>query len=315
MAELVAKTSTAVAVDEDLTALIDWTNIEQVSGFTIVINNNGGGSADDIIDVQIDTSGDGGTTSSLDQHPAVPLVPIAASLAAVGTFTETAKFIRIRAKCDTGKDTTVSAILLADSGLGRLCTLNDIKQRLGKTDTADDELFNQIILGIESLFDDYTGRRLIQPTVAVTECYTGEGAYLQLQRYPVILISSIKEALDYDFDSIDALVANSDYRILKDGLKGILWRILGKWSTVPGSIQIIYRGGYCPAGQTPAENETAVPSDLREAAILQACFLFKRKDDLGLSSVSFQGGSVSKFADIELLPMVKQVLDSYKKIY
>ena len=45
---------------------------------------------------------------------------------------------------------------------------------------------------------------------------------------------------------------------------------------------------------------------------MQSSFIYKRKDDLGLSSVSFQGGSVNKFADIELLPLVKNILNKHK---
>ena len=35
MPELIAKTSAAIAVDEDLTVLLDWVNIEAVSGHTL----------------------------------------------------------------------------------------------------------------------------------------------------------------------------------------------------------------------------------------------------------------------------------------
>jgi len=56
-----------------------------------------------------------------------------------------------------------------------------------------------------------------------------------------------------------------------------------------------------------------MPADLREAAIEQATFLWKRKDDIGLSAVGFEGGSVSKFSAVELLPMVRQILDNYRR--
>lgn len=85
------------------------------------------------------------------------------------------------------------------------------------------------------------------------------------------------------------------------------------WFEVPDSIQVIYKGGYCSAGQTPGTGEFALPADLREAAIEQASFFFKRRDDLGLAGVSFEGGSISKFSAMDLLPMVKKVLDNYKK--
>jgi len=86
MPELVAKSSSAIAVDDSLTTLIDWVNIEALAGFTVIVNNAGGGSDDDITDVQIDTSDDGGVTVNTDQHADVPAVPVAAGKASMGIF-------------------------------------------------------------------------------------------------------------------------------------------------------------------------------------------------------------------------------------
>ena len=313
MAELVAKTDSAVAVDSFLTTLIDWVNIEQVSGFTIIIENAGGGSANDITDVQIDTSDDGGVTSSLDQHAGVPAVPIASGSSMTGTFTDTSKFLRVRAVCASGNDTTAKAVLLADSVTARICTLTDVKDRLGITNTENDTMLNRLISNIEDIFNNYTKRKLLLNAAAVTEYYTGQGRYLQLDRYPVVSITSIKQALDYDFDNVDALIVNEGYRLLSAGKNGIIISIYLNWAETPDSIQVVYTGGYCSAGQTPGDGEYAMPADLREAAIEQVTFFFKRKDDIGLSGVGFQGGSISKFSAMDLLPIVKNILDSYRK--
>lgn len=314
MSELVAKTSQAIAVDENLTTLIDWVNIELVSGFTIIVENAGGGSADDITDVQIDTSDDGGITANLDQHAGVPAVPVASGAAKVGTFTETAKFLRVRATCAAGEDTTANAVLTADSSAGRVCTLADVKERFGIDKTDYDLAINRIIVGLEALFDSHTNRKLIVNSADVTECYKGLGTLLQVSRYPIVAITSIKEALDFNFASATALVADTDYRQTANGKRGILYRIYTNWSQVPDSIQIIYRGGYCAAGQTPGQNEVALPADLREAAIEQASFIFKRRDDIGLSGVGFEGGSINKFSAMKLLPMVEEILKKYRRL-
>ena len=311
MGQLIAKTASAVAVTDVLATLLDWTSIELFSGFSVIIENAGGGSGNDITDVQIDTSPDGGVTVSTDQHAGVPAVPIAAGKAATGTFAETAAFVRVRAVCAEGGDTTAKAWLMADSALARICTLADVKGRLGITGTDYDVVLNRIVLGIENIFDNYTRRKLIQTAADVTEYYAGCGQYLQLARYPVIALTSIKQALDYDFDSADALTANEHYRLRSTD--GIIYRLYQEWYSPPESIQVIYRGGYCPAAQTPGTGETALPPELREAAIEQSCFLFKRKDDIGLSSVSAEGGSISKFSAMKLLPLVTDILDSYKK--
>jgi len=314
MAELVAKTSEAIAVDEDLTTLIDWVNIEQVSGFTIIVENAGGGSANALTDVQIDTSDDGGITPSLDQHDGVPAVPIASGTAKTGTFTETAKFLRIRAVCAAGEDTTAKVVLLADTATARICTLADVKNRLGITDTENDATLARLITGIEDLFESYCRRPLIVTAADVTEYYGCQGGQLlQLDRYPLVSISSIKLTCDYDFDSADAMTEDDEYRIIKGGRTGIVSRIYAGWPEMPDAVQVIYRGGYCSAGQAPGEGEHQLPADLREAAIEQASFIFKRRDDIGLSGVGFQGGDISKFSAIDLLPMVKKTLDNYRR--
>jgi len=315
MSELVKKTASAIAVSASLTTLIDWVNIEQLSGFTVIVNNAGGGSADDITDVTIDTSDDGGITSSLDQHADTPAVPVASGAASVDTFTETAKFIRIRAKCTTDEDTTAEAVLLADTSTGRICTLSDVRDRLGiaVADTDNDTAIAQLITNLESLFNAYCNRQLILNSTDATQYYTGQGARLQLLRYPIVSVTSIKVAYDYDFDSATALTANTDYRIIAGGLTGILFRMYIPWESAEDSIQIIYKAGYCAAGQSPADDEFAMPGDLREACIEQTTFLFKRRDDIGLSSVGMDGGSFSKFAPMDLLPMVKKTLDRYRR--
>jgi len=314
MAELVATTSAAVAVGDSLTTLIGWTNIELVSGFTIVVANAGGGSANDISDIQIDTSADGGATSSLDQHADIPAVPIASGAAAQAAFSESAAFVRIRALCAEGEDTTATAHLLADTAVARICTLADVTERLAISDAEYDLMLARIVAGIEAVFSDYCRRPLIVTASDVTEYFTGCGDRLQLRRYPIASITSIVEALDFDFASATALVADTDYRLVNAGINGILWRRYAWWHNDPDSIRAIYRGGYCSAGQSPGEGETAMPADLREAAIEQASFIFKRRDDIGLSAVGFEGGSMSKFSAVDLLPMVRRILDSYRRI-
>lgn len=314
MSQLVKKTSAAVAVDDNLTTLLDWINIESVSDFTIIINNAGGGSANDITDVQIDTSVDGGVTVQTDQHAGVPDVPIASGKASVETFTETAAFVRIRALCSAGEDTTAEATLLADTSIARVCTLNDVKDRLGLDDTDYDQMINTIILGVGGIFDGYTNRMLIAPATDYTERVTGYGYMLRVKQYPIITITSIKEAWNYEFDDAEELTNPDDYIIANDGLTGVLMRRIGIWPILPETIQIVYRGGYCAAGVAPGSGEYALPADIREAAILQASFIFKRKDDIGLSSVSAEGGSISKFQAIKLLPQVQEILNKYRRL-
>ena len=313
MAELIAKTSVAIAVDDELTTLLNWTNIESLSGFTVIVENADAG-GDDIVDVQLDTSDDGGITPVLDAHAGVPAVPIEAGDAKKGAFTETAKFVRIRAICDTGKDTTAVAYLMADSSVGRICTLADVRDRLGISDAQYDETINRIIVSLADLFDRYTNRNLLVNTLPVTEYYMASGPWLRVKRYPIVAVTTIKESYTFDFDNTVALTADTDYRLVDNGDKGLIYRLYGIWPFLPDSVQIVYRGGFVAAGQTPGEGEMALPNDLREAAIQQASFIFKRRLDIGLLSQSSEGGSISSFSAMDLLPLVKQTLDNYKRL-
>lgn len=293
--------------------LLDWTKVDTYGSLEFVVENAGEVTAS-IDSISLSFSNDGGTTftqpAAVDDFPALP---IAAHGAGIYPFESDYDYVKITAVSTAG-GITANGILLGETIASRIVTLNDVKSRLGITTTDSDTMLERIIAGVEAIFNRHTMRTLIAPAADVTEYYTGCSSYLQLNNYPVISITSIKEALDYDFDSATALVANSEYRLVKVGKNGILYKLFNiGWYGVPDSIEVKYRGGYCAAGITPGTGELALPDDLREAAILQSTFVFKRKDDIGLSGVSEQGGSMSKFADMELLPMVKEILDNYKR--
>lgn len=195
-----------------------------------------------------------------------------------------------------------------------ICTLSDVKSRLGIASSEDehDELLHRIILGFEAAFESYVQRRLILNSADQTEHFTGLGPWLRTSRYPVVSITSIKESYAYDFDSADALVADTDYRLKAD--KGLILRIGCDWPPVVDSVEIQYRGGFSPADSVLGEGEFAMPADLREALISQVTMVFKRRNDIGLSGISVEGGSFSKFTSYDLLPLVKDVLDSYRRL-
>jgi hypothetical protein len=208
---------------------------------------------------------------------------------------------------------TKTVAVPAESSADGLCTLADVKLRRGLDNTDNDTLIERIILGVAAAFESYCRRPLLLTAAAVTEYYTGQGPYMQLARYPIAAITSIKEAADFNFTDAEALTADEDYRIVRSGKSGILYSLLGSWDPNPDAIQVVYKGGYCYAGATVGSGETALPDDLREAAIEQAVFLFQRKDDMGLVSLNYQGGSINKQVDMNLLPQVRQILDNYRK--
>lgn len=193
-----------------------------------------------------------------------------------------------------------------------LCTLLDIKTRLGLGDDHDDTI-NSIITGIAAVFASHCQRPLLVTAEDVTEQVTGYGHMLRIKRFPIVSITSIKESWTYEFDDADALTVNTEYLVLNGGLNGVLQRRYGAWPCIEESVQVIYRGGYCAAGVTPTGDEVALPDNLREAAVLQCCFIFQRRDDIGLAATSFDGGSIQKFSAVKLLPLVEQILTAYRR--
>ncbi|MFA5187039.1 MAG: hypothetical protein WC551_11205 [Patescibacteria group bacterium] len=198
-----------------------------------------------------------------------------------------------------------------------LCLRQDIKDRLGlnSTDTQHDDVIDQILAGFSARADSHTGRTLTAPAAAVTEYYTGLCHLLHLRRYPIISITSVKESWTNDFtNDVTELVEGTDFRQASGGANGIIQKLYGIFAAAFESVQVVYRGGFAAPDAVLTAGETALPADLREAAIMQCSFVFKRRDDIGLEGVSFDGGSFSKFSAMKLLPEVAAVLDSYKRI-
>ena len=79
----------------------------------------------------------------------------------------------------------------------------------------------------------------------------------------------------------------------------------GKWK--PKIVKITTTGGYT----ADSEGVLNVPDDIKSACIQQVSYLFKRRDDLGLSGASTPDGNLSYAKAIQLLPNVKDLLEPH----
>ena len=303
------KESTETTITSAGVTIIDWLDVRSFASFILTIVNTGD---NEIANIIVDSSIDGGVT--IVEEAAVPDTDGSpAGYANKFDFELEVNYIRVRLVA-TDSDTTAIATLFGSEIAGSLCTLADIKERLALTDTKHNDQLNRIIASASTIFDSFCQRTFLN-TGSITEYYSEASRFLQLKRWPIIEITSIKIALDYDFSSATALTENSDYRIMHSGRSGQLMHMFNSWygESYPDSVEIVYEGGFCSAGEDAAEGEHELPADLREAAILQCCFIFQRRDAVGVKATSFNGGSMETHSPMGLLPMVKEILKKYRR--
>lgn len=200
-----------------------------------------------------------------------------------------------------------------------LCTLAQFKARYDVEGSGDDAMITQILTGVSAQLAAACGRicqaaPCLEKT-SLTELITVHDDRvhtLMLSAFPVISITSVKEAFYGAFDDADALVENEAYQLHPQ--LGLLYRI-GYWLRGRLTVQVVYSGGHTPAGDEVGAGEIALPDDIVEAALQQAGFTWQRRASLGLTGESVQGGSISAYAQDKLLPGVAETMRRYRRLY
>jgi len=203
MGYTIADQTTATAVSDSLTTLIDWISVEAYEDFHVVTENTGGGSGDDITDVQLDTSDDAGVTVSTDAYDISPAANITSGTSDHVSFTSTdissAKYVRIRAKCATNEDTTAKCWLTADTlsttvDTYALTSLAKVKAYMGITDTATDAVLAQLINAVSLAIERYCDRKFKSRSYTM-ERQDGSGSnIIFVKNYPIVSIERIATA-------------------------------------------------------------------------------------------------------------------------
>lgn len=195
-----------------------------------------------------------------------------------------------------------------------LCTLAQLKSRLGISDSDSDTLLGEIITGVSAQLQGQggCGRQLALDSGRVEYINVAEQrmASIWVDRYPIASITEVKEALYEQFDDADALTVNESYQFNPD--TGELRRI-GWWLYGMRTVKVTYDGGYVLPDDVAGEGETELPAEIVEAAIEQASFVYQRRDSLGLTSVGSQGGSASAYAQDKLLPGVAETMKGFRR--
>lgn len=185
-----------------------------------------------------------------------------------------------------------------------LCTYEDVMSQFpGANETNARETIENMIEGFGRMVERKFRRRfrkstVAAPTTTVLSAHRGQ-RLIQLDRYPIDSVVSLKESTDGDFNSATTF-APTDYFV--DAEKG---QIELRWYDLTqgvGNVQVVHAGGlFRDTGE--------VDPDIRFlAAARQVGFMWKSRDKLGITSMSSQGQSVTVYSQQPLLPEVEEVL-------
>jgi hypothetical protein len=179
-----------------------------------------------------------------------------------------------------------------------LISMEDAKAILKIQNDENDGILEMQIEGVSSLFNVYTDRILRDATYTNLELDGSGTRRMQLPNWPVTTLTSV-----YLDDEL--LAEGSDFEL--DYSTGILTLIEegAVWTAGPKTVKISYAAGYAL---------TAVPKDLRMAALTQAAFEYKQfvGQAWGVQSRG-QGGSNTTYEEGGLLERVKAILEPYRR--
>lgn len=188
-------------------------------------------------------------------------------------------------------------------------TLAEVKAVLGiaSADTADDSKLETVIMAVCRHIDAYTGRRFYTSSGAQTRAYSPTDYDIFFCPDDINDLDSI--ATDADGDGVyETVWTSSDYALnpVNAALDSqpytyITLKPLGSYtfpSSIPNSLQLVGKFGW---GAT-----SAAPQEVRQAALIQAERVFKRKDAPFGVVGSGEFGTVSLIGDFD--PDVKALL-------
>jgi hypothetical protein len=164
-----------------------------------------------------------------------------------------------------------------------LVKFDELKALLGLDKASLDDYpdLKLIVSSVYAAIESYLGRTLEQDTY--TEVVPINGSLIPLMAVPLVSVSAVIMASGFDMTSSSS--------IRHDGIE-----LLG---SIKGEVQVTYVGGLEDA-----------PAGIKRAATLQIQHEYQRKDHIGATNVSNEGGSTF-WPELGLLKEVKRMLDPF----
>jgi len=187
-------------------------------------------------------------------------------------------------------------------------TLARVKALLGDTGTANETLLTSLIGSVSKEIEAWIGYPVTQ--AARTELYSlGQNdRFLFLNVIPVVSVAEVKVSAlgSWDWASIDALTADTDYHVGGSGL--IYWN----FPTRKGfeNARVTYTAGL---GSDDAAVIVAAP-DLALACDLQVAEDWRRRFDPSALSIPGPKGAKTLAAPVRFMPRVVELLSRYRRL-
>lgn len=184
-----------------------------------------------------------------------------------------------------------------------LTTKEEVKKYLEDTAGTNtfDALLDAIILGVSQKFELAANRPLF--TATRVELHNGGCSRLYVKSPPVTAITSIVYAVDYNF-AAGTILSPSEYVIDPSDRKNAIYSTFGAFPGGYECLKLTYTGGFIPADTT----DTNIPESVKQAATLQAVYLFKNRKTIGFDNTNIGEGILSKVTNRWFLPDVLDVI-------
>lgn len=180
----------------------------------------------------------------------------------------------------------------------KLISCADLLAYLEKTDTAHNVLLDTIIEQVSQRIETFLRRKLKKEER--TKVFNGGKKRYLLSAYPI----DTGQTITIDIDGTTSFAEDTDYFVW--GEMGMI-EFNGKISNEkPRILSITWTGGY-----TEASGVIAVPDDVKRACLMQSAMEFRRRKDMGISSVSSPDGNITVNRPAALLPEVIATLQPH----
>lgn len=190
--------------------------------------------------------------------------------------------------------------------LTQLATLKS-SSWLNIADTDDDTALTLLIEQVSDRLDEHCNRRLARSATA-TYIDRADRTSILLDRYPVESVTSFH----VKSNETDGWELQSDVDYLIHAASGVV-KLTAPLGNIHQQVKVTYAGGYVLPGDTVESGQTALPSAIEHACIMQCMHLWANRERLGFGNISTAAGSQSLQLEFDLLHAVVAALAKYRR--